>query len=212
MLSFLLVDGAKQCVKNGKIVNILVVVCYQLILGGEFMELIFLCLKIFICRIIDVSLGTVKTIIMVKGKTTLSAIVALAEGLIWFLVVREALLFDTPTLLSKLSIAFAYAIGFAAGTYIGGKIADKFIVGNVNVQIVTSSQNNKMLETIRNAGYAITVLDVNTSLLSKKKYMLFCEVTTKQLDELKALIYSLDKKAFFMVHETKYVYNGFFKK
>ena len=176
------------------------------------MELLLLCLKILICRIIDVSLGTVKTIIMVQGKRTLSAIVALAEGLIWFLVVREALLFDTPTLLSKLSIALAYAVGFAAGTYIGGKLADKFIVGNVNVQVVTSSQSSKMLDAIRNAGYAITVLDVNTSLLSRKKYMLFCEVTTRQLDEFKSLIYSLDKKAFLMVHETKYVYNGFFKK
>lgn len=176
------------------------------------MALLSLCLKIFICRIIDVSLGTIKTIITVKGKTTLSAIVALIEGLIWFLVVREALLFNTPTFISKLSIAFAYALGFAAGTYIGGKLADKFVVGNVNVQVVTSNQNNKLLDEIRNAGYAITVLDVNTSLLSKKKYMLFCEVTTRQLEEFKALIYSLDKKAFLMVHETKFVYNGFFKK
>lgn len=176
------------------------------------MALLFLCLKILICRVIDVSLGTVKTIIMVKGKRTLSSIVALLEGLIWFLVVREALLFDATSLMEKLAIAFAYALGFAAGTYIGGKIADKFIVGNVNVQVVTSSQNDKMLEDIREAGYAITVLDVNTSLLSRKKYMLFSEVTTKQLDEFKSLIYSLDKKAFVMVHETKFVYNGFFKK
>jgi len=176
------------------------------------MGLLMLCLKIFVCRIIDVSLGTMRTIIMVKGKTTLSAIVALIEGLIWFLVVREALLFDAPNLIANLLIALAYAAGFASGTYIGGKIADKFIVGNVNVQVVTSSQSNKMLEAIRDAGYAITVLDVNTSLLSRKKYMLFCEVTTKQLDDFKSLIYSLDKKAFLMVHETKFVYNGFFKK
>lgn len=176
------------------------------------MEILFLCLKIFICRIIDVSLGTTKTIVMVKGKSALSAIIALIEGLIWFLVVREALLFDTPTLISKLSIALAYALGYATGTFIGGKIADKFIVGNVNVQVVTSNQNHKTLDAIRDAGYAITVLDVNTSLLSKKKYMIFSEVTTKQLEEFKKLIYSLDKKAFLMVHETKFVYNGFFKK
>lgn len=176
------------------------------------MAVFLLCIKIFVCRIIDVSLGTTKTIVMVKGKSALSSIIAFIEGLIWFLVVREALLFDTSTLISKLSIAMAYALGYATGTYIGGKIADKFIVGNINVQVVTSNQNNRMLETIRDAGYAITVLDVNTSLLSKKKYMIFSEVTTKQLDEFKSLIYSLDKKAFIMVHETKVVYNGFFKK
>lgn len=176
------------------------------------MPIIFLCLKVFICRIIDVSLGTLKTIVMVKGKSALSSLIALIEGLIWFLIVREALLFETSTLTDKLLIAVAYAAGYAAGTFIGGKLADKFIVGNVNVQIVTSSKNDKMLDEIREAGYAITVLDVNTALFSKKKYMIFSEVTTKQLDEFKSLIYSLDKKAFLMVHETKFVYNGFFKK
>ena len=176
------------------------------------MALLFLCLKIFFCRIIDVSLATLRTIVTVKGKAALASIVALAEGLVWFLIVREALLFEAPDLFSKLAIAFAYAFGFASGTYIGGKLADKFIVGNVNVQVVTSSQNDKMLEAIRDAGYGVTVLDVNTSLFSRKKYMLFCEVTTKQLKDFKALIYSLDKKAFLMVHETKFVYNGFFKK
>ena len=176
------------------------------------MALLLLCLKIFICRIIDVSLGTLKTIVMVKGKTVLSATIALIEGLIWFLIVREALLFETPTLLSKLYIAIAYAGGYASGTFIGGILAKKFIVGNVNVQVVTSSKNDSMLDSIREAGYAITVLDVNTSLLGKKKYMIFSEVTTKQLDNFKSLIYSLDKKAFIMVHETKFVYNGFFKK
>ena len=30
---------------------------------------------------------------------------------------------------------------------------------------------------------------------------------TKQLEEFKSLVYSLDKKAFLMVHETKFVYN-----
>lgn len=176
------------------------------------MELLFLCLKIFFCRIIDVSLGTLRTIVTVKGKRFLSSAIALIEGLIWFLIVREALLFQAPTVWEKLFIAFAYALGFATGTYVGGKIADKFVVGNVNVQVVTSSQNDNMLTAIRDAGFAITVLEVNTSLFSKKKYMLFCEVTTKQLNEFKKLIYSLDKKAFLMVHETKFVYNGFFKK
>ena len=37
------------------------------------------CIKIFFCRIMDVSLGTVRTILTVKGKTLLSAVIGFAE-------------------------------------------------------------------------------------------------------------------------------------
>ena len=57
------------------------------------MELLLLCLKIFFCRIIDVSMASYRTVIMVKGKSKLASLIALVEGLIWFLVVREALNF-----------------------------------------------------------------------------------------------------------------------
>ena len=58
----------------------------------------------------------------------------------------------------------------------------------------------------------MTVLDINTSLFGKKKYMIFSEIKSKQLNDFKKLVYSLDEKAFVTVQETKYVYNGFFKK
>ena len=42
--------------------------------------------------------------------------------------------------------------------------------------------------------------------------MIFSEIKSSQLAEFKELVYSLDNKAFVTVQETKYVYNGFFKK
>lgn len=176
------------------------------------MVLFLLCLKIFFCRIIDVSLSTVRVIVVVKGKTVLGCIIGICEALIWFLIVREALLFEADSTLSYLAIAFAYAGGFATGTFVGGRCADKFIKGNVKVQIVTSGKNDKLLDAIRDAGYAITVLDINTSFFGKKKYMIFSEIKSNQLNEFKELVYSLDENAFVTVDETKYVYNGYFKK
>jgi uncharacterized protein YebE (UPF0316 family) len=172
-------------------------------------SIIIVCFKIFFCRILDVSLGTVKTVVLVKGKPYIAALIGFAETFIWFLIAKEALFFSMEG--SKLFIAIAYAGGFASGTFIGAIIADKFFNDNVEVQIVTSSKNDNLVIAIRNAGYAITILDVNNSRFGKKKYILFSEIKVSQLKDFKALIYSLDKKAFLMVHETKYVYNGFFK-
>ena len=100
-------------------------------------------IKIFLVRILDVSLGTVRMILLVKGKRLISSIVGFIEISIWFSVVREAL--NTST--SNIWIIFAYAGGFAAGTYIGGFISDKFIKV-LGVQIITN-KNNKMLVKLR---------------------------------------------------------------
>ena len=173
-------------------------------------ELLILCLKILVCRIIDVSLATIRMVVIVKGKTLLSAIIALVEGLVWFLIVREALLFEAVGV-AKFIIAVAYSGGFAIGTYVGGILSKKFVKGMVQVQVVTSEKNDKMLEDVRNAGYALTVVDINASQFSPEKYMLFSEMSNTELNNFKKLIYKLDEKAFIMVHETKYVFNGFFK-
>ena len=174
------------------------------------MELLLLCLKIFFFRIIDVSLATFRTIVIVKGRALLASLIGFVETTIWFLIVREALLYAGSD--NNIFVALAYAGGFASGTFLGGILAKKFINVNLTVQVVTSSKDDDMLEEIRAAGYAITVLDINNSRFGKKKYMLFCEIMNSQLNNFKSLIYSLDKRAFVMVQETKYVYNSFQKK
>ncbi len=163
-------------------------------------------IKIFLVRILDVSLGTVRMILLVKGKRLISSIVGFIEISIWFSVVREAL--NTST--SNIWIIFAYAGGFAAGTYIGGFISDKFIKGTFGVQIITN-KNNKMLVKLRENGYAVSAVDVSGIDEKSAKYMLFIEIDKKHLNHLQNLVKSIDKKAFIVVTETKYVQNGYFK-
>ena len=67
-------------------------------------------------------------------------------------------------------------------------------------------KTDKEVELLRRAG------EITKNTLLEIEKHIKPGVTTKQLDEFKSLIYSLDKKAFLMVHETKFVYNGFFKK
>ena len=65
------------------------------------MELVFLCIKIFCCRIIDVSMGTIRTINVVKGKTLIGAVIGFFEVLIWFLIVKDALNTELTGILNK---------------------------------------------------------------------------------------------------------------
>ncbi len=168
------------------------------------MNTLFLCFKIFFVRIIDVSLGTARTIIMVRGKGLIASIIGFFEVFVWFLIVREAL----NTTESGLFIAISYSLGFATGTYIGSIFSEKFIESNLSIEVIT--EKKELADKIRKKNYGVSVLNVNGQ-EEIPKYMLVIEIKNKKLNSLKKLIDEFDRNAFIMIKETKLVQNGYFK-
>ena len=79
--------------------------------------------------------------------------------------------------------------------------------GTLGVFVTLSSKDQSIVDSIRKAGYVLSVIDVKG--YDKEKYLLLLEVDKKRINKLKKLINSLDSKAFLVVNETKYVQNGF---
>ncbi len=169
--------------------------------------MIYLCFKIFFARIIDVSLGTIRTILLVKGRKGSASLIAFIEISIWFLVVREALTsaIDNPW------VVIAYAGGFTAGTYLGSILSENYISGTLNIQIV-SNQIEALVNTIRDNGFAVSVVDVKGFDKTVSRVMLFIEINKSDLKCLKKIVNQIDPKAFVIVNESKYVQNGYFQK
>lgn len=165
------------------------------------MTTLLLCLKIFFARILDVSISTVRTVYVLKGKTLIVACLAFLEITIWFLVAREALNVENMSLW----IVLSYSGGYTTGTIVGTFITKKFVSGNLGLSVISSSIKHDDLNIIKEAGFGVSSIDMNEG-----KIMLILQITKKRLEECKSLIYSLDKNAFISVNETKFVYNGFF--
>lgn len=163
-----------------------------------------MCMKIFFARLIDVSLGTFRTINTVKGRDLVAALIGIVEITVWFLVVKEALNTDN----NSLWIVFSYAMGFSVGTYIGGKVSKMFIKSNLEVQVILSSKDDNIVSKIREEGYGVTTIDVKGG--KTDKYMLYIQIRDNSLEKLKKIVKKLDSKAFIVVNETKYVENGYF--
>ena len=164
--------------------------------------MLFLCIKIFLVRILDVSLGTIRTIMTVKNKNIIASIIGFVEVTVWFLVVKEAL----NTNNNSIFIVFSYALGFSTGTYIGGLISNKYIKGYTSVQVITT--NEKLENIIRNNKYGITKINIE----NQNQIMFIIQINNKSLDELKKIINKYDPKAFVVINETKYIQNGFIKR
>jgi len=168
------------------------------------MTLFLMCIKIFFARLIDVSLGTFRTINTVKGRDLIAALIGLVEITVWFLIVKEALNTDN----NSFWIVVAYALGFSVGTYIGGKISKIFIKSNLEVQVILSNKEDSVVNKIREKGYGVTAIEVKGT--KDTKYMLYIQIRNRSLEHLKTLVRKLDNKAFIVVNETKYVENGYF--
>ncbi len=169
--------------------------------------MIYICFKIFLARIVDVSIGTIRTVLTVKGRTYLPTFLAFFEVFIWFMVAREALNTD----IDSIWIPLSYSLGFATGTLIGTFISHHFINGLMCVQVITKIGNKELIEQIRGAGYGLSVVALNNDYDEVKKEMLMIELNKKNLKGLVNLIKKYEPNAFLMINETKVVQNGYIK-
>ena len=165
------------------------------------MRLLLLCLKIFFARILDVSLGVIRTMELVKNNTMKAVIIAFFEVLIWFLVAREALGSEDFNLL----IAIFYALGYSCGTLIGSYLSKILIKGNSSVLVISSLINNRDIKNIKKEGYGLSSITLDNS-----NKMLFIQVENSMLDNLLKLIKNIDNRSFISIIDTKNKINGFF--
>lgn len=168
------------------------------------MGLYLLCLEIFLARICDVTIGTIRTIMTVKGKNLLATILAFFEVTIWFVMVKDALTSEYNSIL----IVLSYALGYATGTYLGGYISS-FIKSKLGIQIIIDEDDKKLIDLLRQHGFAVTVTNVE-GYNKEKKYMLLLEIESKRFKELEGIVHQNNNKIFMTVNETKYVKNGYF--
>ena len=170
--------------------------------------MLLLCIKIFFARIMDVSLGTIRTVLVVRGRRFTPALIAFFEVLIWFLVAREALTTDV----TSIQIPICYSAGYATGTYLGGFISNNFVDGLIGVQVTTkTSKVKKMLEKIRKAGFGVSAIDLKNPQDNEDKTMLMIQLNKSKLKTLTHIVRSNDPDAFVVINETKYVQNGLIK-
>ena len=161
------------------------------------MTIFLTCLKIFFARILDVSLNTIRTTFVLRGKTLIVAIIAFLEITIWFLVARTAL--NTEL---NIFIVLSYSGGYTTGTILGTIITNKYI--KTNMEVIVISNIIKNIDIIKNNNFGVSILEKE-----KKKTVLLIETNKKRLDELTNLINKLDNNAFITIKETRAIINGY---
>lgn len=171
------------------------------------MELFLLCVKIFLGRLVDVTLATMVTLYIVKNKRLTAAIIGFIDVFIWFVVVREALVTDSTSLF----IPLAYSGGYACGALLGAFISSRTIKTLITVSIVTTEYEAVTEKLLKNdiGGTLIKGMGLKSK---KESYVIYSQIESNKLKMLEDLVKSSDKKAYIVVTESKEALNGYFRK
>lgn len=165
----------------------------------EFDIFTFVVLPILIvcARIIDVSMGTVRLIFISKGMKKLSTIIGFFEVLIWIIAISKLI-----NNLNHPILYFAYALGFATGTYVGMIIEEKLSFGKVMIRIIVQKDVKKLIDAFSKTEYPITF--INAEGKKGKVKMIFSIIERRDLPKIKKIIEEINPSAFYSIEDIKY--------
>ena|SRR3989338_8058108 len=153
---------------------------------------------IFCARIIDVSIGTVRVILMSRGNRAVAPILGFFEVLIWITVVSQIL---NSKDLSPIAYV-AYAAGFATGTYVGMLLEEKLSLGTLTVRIVTQREANELVKDLRDHNFGATSFDGEGR--DGRVKLIFTTIKRQDVDKIRELIKKHNPNAFYSISEVKY--------
>jgi uncharacterized protein YebE (UPF0316 family) len=154
-------------------------------------------LLIFFARVADVSLGTFRHAMIIRGKRLIALCLAFAEALIWVYAISRVL-----TEIRSPSSALAYAAGFACGTFVGITIEGLFKIGD-QVMRVFSHEGDKLAGELRARGYPVTVFDGRGR--DGAVSLLLIQVRRRGVESVSSVCRALDPSCFIVVDDVRHV-------
>ncbi len=165
------------------------------------MENILGALLIMGLRMIDVSLGTFRTIMVIQAKKYLAASIGFFEVLIWIFAMRY--IFQN---LDNTYNFIGYALGFSFGNIIGIALEEKIALGYVQVNIISLYYAEKIADELRKAKFGVTILPAEGG--SGGLSLLVIIIRRRDLKSVKKTIDSIDEKSFLTIQHSR-PYRGF---
>jgi uncharacterized protein YebE (UPF0316 family) len=160
-------------------------------------------LLIFLARICDVTIGTMRIIMISKGKKLLAPVLGFFEILIWIMAISKIM-----QNLSNPVCFIAYAGGFAIGNYVGMKVEEKLAIGLIVLQIITQKDASELIKELREMGFGITEIDAIGK--GKKVHVIYSIIKRHDIPVVTERINHFNPKAFYTIEDIREVSQGVF--
>lgn len=159
---------------------------------------------IFALRVTDMSLDTLRVLVVVRGKKAIAWVLGFFQSAIFVLAISTVLQnLDNPLNL------IGYAAGFATGNVVGMWIEEWLAIGHVNVRIISTRRGAAIAERMRCAGYAVTEVPARGK--DGMVTMINCSVLRRNVENVHKLVDEVDPEAFITAEDVRRVMRGFWR-
>jgi uncharacterized protein YebE (UPF0316 family) len=170
---------------------------------SEIFKFVLLPVLIFLARICDVTLDTLRIIYVSRGMKFLAPAIGFVEVLIWLVAITQ--IFKN---LSNPICYVAYAGGFAMGNFIGIIIEEKMAIGTVVIRIITQKDAEALIGCLKENRYGVTHVDAQGAMGQVK--IIFTIVKRKSIDSVLEIVRGCNPLAFYTIEDVRSVRKGVF--
>ena len=162
---------------------------------------------IFFGKILEVSLATLRIVLINRGEKIKGALIGFIEVLIWIYLIGNMISTITEDLLKVV----VYCLAFSCGNYIGVTLEEKLAIGNACIWTVVGNEQRENLEhALRDRGFGVTI-SVGEG-LKDNVHIFMIYLKRKQITEATDVIHSFIPKAFITVNDVRQLTRGTIKK
>jgi len=175
----------------------------DLVFGHDIFVWVIIPLLIFLARVLDVSLGTMRIIFVSRGLKYLAPLVGFFEVIIWLVAIRAVM-----QNMNNIVCTIAYGGGFATGTYVGLFIEKKLAIGKALIRIITQKDAKELISHLRSQGFGVTSMDAEG--MDGKVHIIYSIIRRQDFENIADIIQKLNPRAFYTLEDVQYVSEGIF--
>lgn len=156
---------------------------------------------VFGLRVIDVTLGTVRLVLTVRGQRLAAGVMGFFEVTIFLVAISQVL-----AQIGNWVNIVAYAGGFATGTIVGITLEERLALGTAVVRVVSSRKGREVGKALREAGYGVTEL---LGVGGRRRVRIANVVARRrEVPRILRTVEDIDHEAFITVEGARAVYRG----
>lgn len=174
-------------------------------INSDLFAWVILPILIFLSRIMDVSIGTVRLIFVSKGFKYLAPLLGFFEVTIWLVAISQIMQH-----LNNVMCYIAYGSGFAMGNYIGIVLEEKMSIGTVLIRVMPKLATVELIKHLREKHFAVTTVDVEGR--QGKVKMLMSIINRAHVNEYIDIVNEYNPRAFYSIEDINTVKEGYFKR
>lgn len=156
---------------------------------------------IFLARISDVTIGTVRIVMVAKGQKFFAPLLGFFEVLIWLIAISKII-----ENLDNWICYIAYGAGFATGNFIGMLIEEKLAVGIVQMQIITRRDATMLIEALKKKGFRITYQEAHGAI--EEVSIIYSIINRTEIPQMIEIIRAYNPNAFYSIADVRFVNKG----